>query len=310
MVLYDDPHQEKILWRVREAGLGATARVPGQRDTWEGWEDSAVAPEKLGDYLRELRRLFQKYGYGCSLYGHFGQGCVHTRIDFDLVTAPGIRKFRAFLYDAADLVVRFGGSFSGEHGDGQARAELLPKMFGPELIEAFRGFWAWSRAARRSSATSWSTSSPRRGRPSPLPAGLPAERAAGARRRPRPPAAALRAGSLPRTLPPEGARPPGWREGGAGEARPGGRIPRLRLLRHGRLVRLRGRRALRDLSRLRRTGAPARCPRRHYGHAPACRWLQLPRADRPGGWAPGSSFGGGSPDGLRGAGGPARGAAG
>jgi len=138
MTLYDDPRQKKILWRIRESALGATARVPGERDTWEGWEDSAVAPEKLGSYLRELRKLLDKHAYACSLYGHFGQGCVHTRIDFDLVTAPGIGKFRAFLDEAADLVVRFGGSFSGEHGDGQSRAELLPRMFGPELVAAFR----------------------------------------------------------------------------------------------------------------------------------------------------------------------------
>ena len=99
-----------------------------------------VAPEKLGAYLRELRRLFDKYGYHCSLYGHFGQGCVHTRIDFDLYTAEGIATYRSFIYDAADLVLGHGGSLSGEHGDGQSRAELLPKMFGPELVEAFREF--------------------------------------------------------------------------------------------------------------------------------------------------------------------------
>ncbi len=140
MRLFDDPREAKTVWKVRESALGATARVPGEPDAWEGWEDSAVPPEKLGKYLRELRRLFQKYGYACSLYGHFGQGCVHTRIDFDLVTAPGIEKFHAFIHEAADLVLRFGGSLSGEHGDGQSRAELLPKMFGDELIEAFREF--------------------------------------------------------------------------------------------------------------------------------------------------------------------------
>ena len=142
MKLFDDPKEAKRVWKVRESGLGATARVPGEPDAWEGWEDSAVPPEKLGEYLRELRRLFQKFGYGCSLYGHFGQGCVHTRIDFDLVTAAGIEKYRAFLDEAADLVLRYGGSLSGEHGDGQSRAELLPKMFGEELIQAFREFKA------------------------------------------------------------------------------------------------------------------------------------------------------------------------
>ncbi len=142
MKLYDDPDTEKILWKVRESGLGATARVPNEKDTWPGWEDSAVPPEKVGNYLRELRKLFQKFGYKCALYGHFGQGCIHTRIDFDLSTQEGVEKYRAFLNEAADLVVSFGGSLSGEHGDGQSRAALLPKMFGPELMQAFREFKA------------------------------------------------------------------------------------------------------------------------------------------------------------------------
>lgn len=142
MKLYDDPETEKILWKVRESGLGATARVPNEKDTWPGWEDSAVPPEKVGNYLRELRKLFQEYGYKCALYGHFGQGCIHTRIDFDLSTQEGVEKYRAFLSEAADLVVSFGGSLSGEHGDGQSRAALLPKMFGPELMQAFREFKA------------------------------------------------------------------------------------------------------------------------------------------------------------------------
>jgi FAD/FMN-containing dehydrogenase/Fe-S oxidoreductase len=142
MKLFDDPAEEHIVWKVRESGLGATARVPGEPDTWEGWEDSAVPVDRLGEYLRGLRGLFERYGYGCALYGHFGQGCVHTRIDFDLVTAPGIARFRAFLEDASDLVLRLGGSISGEHGDGQSKAELLPKMFGHELMRAFREFKA------------------------------------------------------------------------------------------------------------------------------------------------------------------------
>ena len=141
MKLFDDQKEEQMVWQVRESGLGATARVPGQPDTWEGWEDSAVSPENLGEYLRELRKLFEKYGYSSpSLYGHFGQACVHTRIDFDLITAEGIRNYRSFVHEAADLVVRLGGSLSGEHGDGQSRGELLVKMYGPELIEAFREF--------------------------------------------------------------------------------------------------------------------------------------------------------------------------
>jgi FAD/FMN-containing dehydrogenase/Fe-S oxidoreductase len=140
MRLYDDPAKEKLVWQMRESGLGATAHVPQKKITWEGWEDSSVPPEKLGTYLHELRKLFERYGYECDLYGHFGQGCVHTRIDFDLETAEGIRTFRAFLHDAAELVVSLGGSISGEHGDGQSKAELLPIMFGEELMHAFREF--------------------------------------------------------------------------------------------------------------------------------------------------------------------------
>nr|WP_243866703.1 FAD-binding and (Fe-S)-binding domain-containing protein [Actinophytocola oryzae] len=137
----DDPAHETQLWQVREAGLGATAHVPHRPDTFEGWEDSAVAPEKLGDYLRRLRELYAEFGYasdtGPSLYGHFGQGCVHTRIPFDLYTAQGVATYRRFLERAADLVAELGGSLSGEHGDGQTRGELLPRMFGPDLMRAF-----------------------------------------------------------------------------------------------------------------------------------------------------------------------------
>ncbi len=131
---------QKHLWEVRENGLGATAIVPGEMPRSEGWEDHAVAPERLGSYLRAFDALLSEFGYSTSYYGHFGQACVHVRINFDLRTAPGIRTFRAFLDRAADLVVAHGGSLSGEHGDGQARGALLERMFGPELIHAFERF--------------------------------------------------------------------------------------------------------------------------------------------------------------------------
>jgi FAD/FMN-containing dehydrogenase/Fe-S oxidoreductase len=138
--LYDDPPSEKHVWLVREAGLGATAFIPGKPDTYEGWEDSAVPPERVGDYLRELGKLAGRYGYESALYGHYGQGCIHARWNFDLVTRDGIATFRRFLDEASDLVLSLGGSLSGEHGDGQSRAELLPKMFGEDLVEGFREF--------------------------------------------------------------------------------------------------------------------------------------------------------------------------
>jgi FAD/FMN-containing dehydrogenase/Fe-S oxidoreductase len=137
----DDPEAEDELWKAREAGLGATALVPGHRDTWEGWEDAAVPPQRLGDYLRDIERLYRKYGYADetapSLYGHFGHGCVHTRIPFDLYTSEGVDDYRRFLHEAAELVASYGGSLSGEHGDGQSRGELLETMFGKRMVEAF-----------------------------------------------------------------------------------------------------------------------------------------------------------------------------
>ncbi|MGD0348597.1 MAG: FAD-binding and (Fe-S)-binding domain-containing protein [Terracidiphilus sp.] len=134
------PEEAASVWHVRESALGAMVFVPGEPDRWEGWEDAAVPPAQLGNYLRAITRLMAEYGYRSPLYGHYGQGCVHTRINFDFSTPKGIEKFREFIDRAADVVISFGGSLSGEHGDGQARAALLPKMFGPELMEGFREF--------------------------------------------------------------------------------------------------------------------------------------------------------------------------
>ena len=134
--------EAKHVWTVRESSLGVISHVPGEPLSWEGWEDSAVRPDQLGKYLRELRRLMSRFGYHGTLYGHFGHACVHTRMNFDYETEEGVAAFRKFMNEAADLVIRYGGSLSGEHGDGQARAELLPKMFGSELIQAFNEFKA------------------------------------------------------------------------------------------------------------------------------------------------------------------------
>jgi FAD/FMN-containing dehydrogenase/Fe-S oxidoreductase len=136
------PEQAARVWYVRESALGAMVFVPGEPDRFEGWEDAAVPPSQLGAYLRGISALMAQYGYSSPLYGHYGQGCVHMRINFDFRTEPGLRRFREFIERAADLVLSFGGSLSGEHGDGQSRAALLPKMFGPELMGAFREFKA------------------------------------------------------------------------------------------------------------------------------------------------------------------------
>lgn len=138
--VFAETWEAKKLWQVREAGLGATAHVPGMRETHPGWEDAAVPPEQVGSYLRDFHSLLAEFDYQASLYGHFGQGCVHCRIDFILDTAEGVRQWRAFLDRAAHLVAGYGGSLSGEHGDGQARAALLTVMYDPTLVAAFAEF--------------------------------------------------------------------------------------------------------------------------------------------------------------------------
>jgi FAD/FMN-containing dehydrogenase/Fe-S oxidoreductase len=143
-VLITDQSLMTRLWSIRETGASATAlNLAGEGpDPIVGWEDAAVDPMRLGDYLREFRALVARFGYRTSIYGHFGDGCVHARIDFELRTPEGVAQWRAFLRQAAELVVKYGGSLSGEHGDGHARAEFLPLMFGEELMQAFREFKA------------------------------------------------------------------------------------------------------------------------------------------------------------------------
>jgi FAD/FMN-containing dehydrogenase/Fe-S oxidoreductase len=136
------PAEARHVWQLRESGPRAAAFAPGAAPQWEGWDDAAVAPEKLGRYLRDIRALMDQYGYEGAFYGHFGHGCIHMRVSFDFESEAGIRKYGEFVEKAADLVVSYGGSLSGEHGDGQSRGALLPKMFGPELMNAFRQFKA------------------------------------------------------------------------------------------------------------------------------------------------------------------------
>ena len=132
-----DPAGQRALWRIREDASGTATRMPDGSEAWPGWEDCAVPPARLGDYLRAFRALLAEHGLRGTPYGHFGDGCVHVRIDFDLLTEAGVARFRRFSEELADLVVAHGGSLSGEHGDGQARAELLPRMYGPGLVALF-----------------------------------------------------------------------------------------------------------------------------------------------------------------------------
>jgi FAD/FMN-containing dehydrogenase/Fe-S oxidoreductase len=138
--IYLERAVQNRVWAIREAGSSARNAVPGQPETYAGWEDAAVDPNRLGNYLREYRQLLDKFGYDASLYGHFGDGCIHGRVTFDFSSTDKVTHWRAFMFEAAELVVRYGGSLSGEHGDGQGRAELLPIMFGPEMMDAFRRF--------------------------------------------------------------------------------------------------------------------------------------------------------------------------
>lgn len=140
MKLYDNMEEEEKLWAIRESGLGATAWVPGEPPSFPGWEDSAVPPDKVGYYLRDLRELFHKYGYDPSLYGHFGQGCVHCRVGFDFSSEQGLSNYKSFTEEATRLIVKYGGSASGEHGDGQARGDLLEIMYGKDVVRAFHEF--------------------------------------------------------------------------------------------------------------------------------------------------------------------------
>jgi FAD/FMN-containing dehydrogenase/Fe-S oxidoreductase len=143
-LVVSDPAKMKALWRIREDGAGILTRSPDGGEAWPGWEDAAVPPEKFGAYLREFDAVLERHGRKGVYYGHFGDGCLHVRIDFDLLSKPGIANFRAFMEDAADLVVAHGGSLSGEHGDGRARSELLDRMYPQTIIRAFeefKGIW-------------------------------------------------------------------------------------------------------------------------------------------------------------------------
>lgn len=126
--------EQAALWRIREDGAGLAGRSLG-RPAYSGWEDAAVPPERLGTWLRRFDELLGEHGLDGVPYGHFGDGCVHARIDFTF--DDGGARFRAFLTAAAREVAALGGSLSGEHGDGRARSELLPLMYDERSLALF-----------------------------------------------------------------------------------------------------------------------------------------------------------------------------
>lgn len=130
--------EARSIWRMREDGAGLAGRTSSGRQAWPGIEDAAVPPERLGDYLRDFERLMTAHDLDGMPYGHFGDGCVHVRIDFPLDHDTGV--FRSFMEEAADLIVGYGGSLSGEHGDGRARGELLARMYSPDALRLFAQF--------------------------------------------------------------------------------------------------------------------------------------------------------------------------
>jgi FAD/FMN-containing dehydrogenase/Fe-S oxidoreductase len=132
-----DAADRASLWRVREDGAGLAARRADGTQTWTGWEDAAVAPTELPGYLRDFRKLLAEHGLTGVLYGHFGAGCIHVRIDFDLRTPTGIAAMGRFACAAAELVTRYGGTLSGEHGDGRSRSELLAIMYSTQMVDLF-----------------------------------------------------------------------------------------------------------------------------------------------------------------------------
>ncbi|MFD9963562.1 FAD-binding and (Fe-S)-binding domain-containing protein [Amycolatopsis sp. NPDC058986] len=137
-----DPAAQRRLWRIREEGAGLATRLADGAEAWPGWEDAAVPPDRLGSYLRGFKELMRAHGRQSVVYGHYGEGCLHLRLDFDLLSKPGVAGFRKFLEEAADLVAAHGGSLSGEHGDGQARSELLSRMYSREMLALFARFKA------------------------------------------------------------------------------------------------------------------------------------------------------------------------
>lgn len=133
-LVVDDPKTADRLWKIRADGAGLAGRAPSGKPAWAGWEDAAVPPERLGTYLTSFEELLAQHELTAMPFGHFGEGCLHVRMDFPFDRPDGADRFHAFLEEAADLVTSLGGSLSGEHGDGRARSDLLPRMYSPAAL--------------------------------------------------------------------------------------------------------------------------------------------------------------------------------
>ena len=132
--------EQGLLWRMREEGAGRATRLQDGSAAWPGFEDAAVPPDRLADYLVAFRALLDEHRLQGTVYGHFGEGCIHVRVGFGFDRPGGVDRLTSFMGQAANLVAIYGGSLSGEHGDGRARSELLGRMFSPAMLGAFRQF--------------------------------------------------------------------------------------------------------------------------------------------------------------------------
>ena len=137
VMIYPPGADAAAIWRIRADGAGLGGRTPQGDQAWPGWEDAAVPPENLAAYLQDFQKLLDRFELDGLLYGHFGDGCVHVRLNMPLGSAAGLGKSRDFLFAAAQLVGKYGGSISGEHGDGRARSQLLPKMYSSQAVDLF-----------------------------------------------------------------------------------------------------------------------------------------------------------------------------
>ena len=132
------PADQERIWTLREASLGLSMAIKGDAKSISFVEDTAVAPEKLRDYIERFLAIVRRHGTTAGIYAHASVGCLHVRPVVNMKTAAGVQQFEAIANDIAELVLEYGGALSGEHGDGLVRGPFMARMFGPELYDAFR----------------------------------------------------------------------------------------------------------------------------------------------------------------------------